>query len=162
MSVQHRVRGGRRETVDGEGLMIGTIVRYEESRGYGFVAPDEGGEDVFIHANDLSSVSSAVGPGTRLAFRVVNSARGPKALDVQVLTRSESSDRGAGSPPARTATGGSGSANAEDLCEVLPERRFLSEVTELILSADGTVTATQLLAIRAALSTFAKAYGWVE
>jgi hypothetical protein len=115
---------------------------------------------VFIHANDLAAMTEPVTPGTRLAFRVVNSGRGPKAFDVRVVSRSEAAGREV--PLAPAPSGGSAPADAEDLCEVLSERRFLSEVTELILRADGTVTAAQVLAIREGLSKFAKAHGWVE
>ena len=33
--------------------MTGKMLRFDEVRGYGFIVPDDGNEDVFVHANDL-------------------------------------------------------------------------------------------------------------
>ncbi len=35
-------------------MPIGTVVRFDRRRGYGFVQPDDGGEDVFVHQNNIS------------------------------------------------------------------------------------------------------------
>ena len=33
--------------------MIGTVLHYNQDRGFGFIARDGGGADLFVHANDL-------------------------------------------------------------------------------------------------------------
>jgi cold shock protein len=143
-------------------LITGKVVRYDEVRGYGFVAPDDGDEDVFVHANDLSSAPHPIACGMRLEFRVVESARGPKAYDVRVL------DGGSPSPAPRHSTAPghptdrSADDSGEELCEVLSEREFTLEVTELIVTADDRVTGAQVVAIRDALVKFARSRGWVD
>ena len=34
-------------------MLTGKVIRFDDVRGYGFIAPDGGGEDVFVHANVL-------------------------------------------------------------------------------------------------------------
>jgi CspA family cold shock protein len=57
----------------------GKVVRFDEFRGYGFVAPDAGGEDVFIHVNDLDFDKRLIEPGALVEFDVEDGDRGPKA-----------------------------------------------------------------------------------
>lgn len=36
--------------------MIGTIKWYNAAKGYGFIAPDDGGKDIFIHISQLEKI----------------------------------------------------------------------------------------------------------
>ena len=38
-------------------MLTGKVVHFDDMRGYGFIAPDKGGEDVFVHANVLADDS---------------------------------------------------------------------------------------------------------
>lgn len=136
-------------------LLTGRIVRFDEVRGYGFVAPDHGDEDVFVHANNFPSMKHPVAPGTRLEFRVVDGGRGPKAYDVRVL------DEAPATAPPRTHSAPV-DEDGDELCEVLTEEEFLSEVTERLLRLDSSLTAGQILATRAAICGIARSHGWVE
>src|SRR5438067_13943591 len=72
----------------GEGeaaVQTGKVVRFDEGRGYGFIAPDDGGEDVFVHANELTDRGVRVSVGTRVRFKVLGGERGLKAYDVELL-----------------------------------------------------------------------------
>lgn len=133
-------------------------------RGYGFLAPSDGGEDVFLHANDLLVEKSLVVPGVVMEFEVEESDRGRKASAARIL-RGPAAGSGVGpaavtTPPApvvsRHDDGGDG------LCDVLPAEEFTQEVTEVLLQTEPSLTGAQILHIRRQLADVARKYGWVE
>lgn len=136
-------------------VATGKIVRFDRVRGYGFIAPDGGGEDVFMHMNDLEGDESLLAVGTRVSFDVVDGERGLKAYGVQVLESARPGTRPATGNPPR-------SAEHEELCEVLSPSEFTQKVTELLIGAAPEMTAAQILAVRGRLAEFARANGWVD
>jgi cold shock CspA family protein len=64
--------------------LVGTLVRWTADRGFGFIAPDGGGNDVFVHASDMSRIGGAPEVGWRLDFQVRPGKDGRmRAFDVQ-------------------------------------------------------------------------------
>ena len=52
------------------GLVTGVVLWFKPQRGYGFVKPDDGGADVFIHVAELAATGLAnLQEGARLSFR---------------------------------------------------------------------------------------------
>lgn len=78
--------------------VLGTVVWYEPSKGYGFVAPDDGGPQIFLHSSGIVT-GGAVGEGQRVAFLVVPGERGPQAEHLLPLAA------GSGGPAADGADG---------------------------------------------------------
>ncbi len=65
----------------------GTIKWYSQSRGFGFVTPDHGGKDVFVHHSALDrSLQARLDTGDRIAFTVAQSKRGPTAAAITLLS----------------------------------------------------------------------------
>ncbi|PPD29727.1 MAG: cold-shock protein [Hyphomicrobium sp.] len=64
----------------------GTVKFFNNEKGFGFIAPDDGGNDVFVHVSALerSGMSSLV-EGARVTFDTEPDRRGkgPKAVDLQ-------------------------------------------------------------------------------
>ena len=64
----------------------GTVKFYNSQKGYGFIKPDDGGNDVFVHdtAVERSSIGDLV-EGLRISFETETDKRGkgPKAVDLQ-------------------------------------------------------------------------------
>ncbi len=134
-------------------MSVGRVVRFDETRGYGFIAPDDGGEDVFVHANELINRGVRVATGARVTFEVVDGERGPKAYQVRVMT--DGPEPAATEPTTR-------SDGDDDLFEVFPEQEFLHQMTELMLAAAPQLTGAQIRDVRAELLRFARTHGWVE
>lgn len=64
--------------------MKGTVKRWLNGRGYGFIQPDEGGEDVFVHHSEIQCAYS-LEEGQRVEFDVQRAYRGPKAINVKII-----------------------------------------------------------------------------
>jgi CspA family cold shock protein len=65
---------------------VGTVKFYNGDKGYGFIAPDDGGKDVFVHVTALEqSGINGLSEGIRISFETEPDKRGkgPKAVNLQ-------------------------------------------------------------------------------
>ncbi|MEU4362181.1 cold shock domain-containing protein [Promicromonospora sp. NPDC023987] len=144
-------------------MVQGKVIRFDEVRGYGFVAPDTGGDDVFIHVNDLEFDKRHLAVGAVVDFAVEDGDRGLKASTVTLVAPA----------PALAAVGAAASAPAPAFLPPLPdpgsrpdgdapsERELAAEVTEVLLAGVPSLTAEQVLATRGAFVAVARSHGWV-
>jgi len=58
----------------------GTVKRYDSERGFGFIGQDTG-DDIFVHHSALNGAT--IQPGDKVEFKVVSSAKGPRAEEVR-------------------------------------------------------------------------------
>lgn len=63
----------------------GTVSWYDEGKGFGFVTPDSGGDDVFVHARALGDGLTSLSEGDRVAYEVVRGDKGPQAREVHLV-----------------------------------------------------------------------------
>jgi CspA family cold shock protein len=63
-------------------MQKGTVKFFNVSKGYGFITPEAGGKDVFVHANDTGGV--VLHDGAKVEFEVVAGKKGPQASAVKV------------------------------------------------------------------------------
>ena len=65
-------------------MATGTVKFFNTSKGFGFIAPDGGGKDVFVHATAVEAAGMmGLAEGQRVSFEVEADARGPKAVKLQ-------------------------------------------------------------------------------
>jgi CspA family cold shock protein len=136
-------------------LVAGKVVRFDEFRGYGFVAPTTGGEDVFLHVNDLQFDKRLLGPGVLVEFDVEEGDRGLKASHVRMISKPADRPESGLQPRSEPRAD-------DDLCDVLSVKEFLEEVTETLLEAAPTITGDQIVHIRQRMAQLAHTHGWVE
>lgn len=64
----------------------GTVKWFNEDKGYGFIAREDGGDDVFLHYSALDQDGfKSVNEDAELEFAVEQGPKGPKAVDVKEL-----------------------------------------------------------------------------
>ena len=66
-------------------MSVGTVVRFDRRRGYGFVSPDDGGEDVFVHQNNIIMEGFRyLQVGERVNYELEVGEKGMKAVSVSL------------------------------------------------------------------------------
>ena len=59
----------------------GTVKFFSNARGYGFITPDDGSKDVFVHANGLTD---EIREGDKVTFDVEEGPKGLNATNVKI------------------------------------------------------------------------------
>ena len=64
-------------------MMKGTVKWFNEAKGFGFVAPEDGGKDVFVHFSAIQAEGFKVlAEGQAVTFEVEDGPKGPQASTV--------------------------------------------------------------------------------
>ncbi|HSE79477.1 MAG TPA: cold shock domain-containing protein [Alphaproteobacteria bacterium] len=72
-------------SLEGADEVNGVVKWFSGLKGYGFVSPDNGGKDVFVHITVLRNAGlSTLQPGQMVRMRVINARKGPEAVQVEV------------------------------------------------------------------------------
>ncbi|MEU9605937.1 cold shock domain-containing protein [Streptomyces sp. NPDC048057] len=141
-------------------LLKGKVLRFDEIRGYGFIAPDDGGDDVFMHANDLVDEKYLYHDGSFVEFFLEHGEKGPKASQIRLihqstarkLPRAASESRSHDMAPTfRSESDHEGDSAAD----------FSAELTDALLGCSDTLTSLQIKQVRACVLAMARSHGWV-
>ncbi|QMU74027.1 cold-shock protein [Streptacidiphilus sp. P02-A3a] len=138
-------------------MVAGRVVRFDGVRGYGFIAPDHGGEDVFLHVNDLLIPEASVRSGLAVEFDIEEGGRGLKASNVTLAPGAEPGPFAVAAAPRSAPVDGE-----EPMCDLLSVEEANRELTELLLRSAPSLTGEQILRVRGDLLKFAKSHGWTE
>ena len=66
-------------------MTTGTVKWFNESKGFGFISPSDGGKDVFVHFSAIQADGFKVlTEGQSVTFNVEDGPKGPQAVNVQV------------------------------------------------------------------------------
>jgi cold shock protein len=64
----------------------GTVKWFNESKGYGFITPDNGGKDLFAHFREIQGTGfKSLPENARVQFSVTQGAKGPQASNIVVI-----------------------------------------------------------------------------
>lgn len=64
----------------------GTVKWFNDAKGFGFIAQDNGGKDVFVHFSALTgSGFKSLAEGQKVSFDVSDGAKGPQASNVVTI-----------------------------------------------------------------------------
>jgi CspA family cold shock protein len=70
----------------GDSMATGTVKWFNDSKGFGFIAPEDGGKDVFVHQSVIESTGfRSLSEGDKVNFEVVEDTKGRKATKVVKL-----------------------------------------------------------------------------
>jgi len=67
-------------------MATGIVSKFMDNKGFGFITPDGGGKDIFVHHSDIKMDGfKTLKPGQRVSFDLSQEAKGPKASNVKPM-----------------------------------------------------------------------------
>ena len=65
----------------------GTVKWFNDEKGYGFISPDEGGEDLFVHYTGINDTGfRSLEEGARVSYEATQGRKGMQAENVTVIS----------------------------------------------------------------------------
>jgi len=64
-------------------MATGTVKFFNPTKAFGFITPDDGGKDLFVHQNSITS--GELTDGCKVQFESEDSPKGLNAVDVKVV-----------------------------------------------------------------------------
>jgi CspA family cold shock protein len=66
-------------------MATGTVKWFNDAKGYGFISPEDGGKDLFVHHSSIQgSGFKSLNEGDRVQYEARQGQKGPEATDVVV------------------------------------------------------------------------------
>lgn len=67
-------------------MTTGTVKWFNDAKGYGFVTPDDGSKDLFVHHKEIQSNGfRSLKEGQKVEFEVTQGTKGPQASNVKAI-----------------------------------------------------------------------------
>lgn len=67
-------------------MQAGIVNRFNKIKGYGFITPDNGGDEVFVHFSQVEMAGyKELKPGQRISYELEKGERGEFATKVKIL-----------------------------------------------------------------------------
>ena len=79
-------RCGLHQPSEGEDMAVGTVKWFNADKGFGFIAPDGGGPDVFAHFSAIASSGfRSLEENQRVEFEITQGQKGPQAANIRTI-----------------------------------------------------------------------------
>jgi len=65
-------------------VATGTVKWFSDEKGFGFILPDEGGKDLFVHRSNVDTAGKTLQEGQKVHYEVGQGRKGPEATNVRV------------------------------------------------------------------------------
>ena len=67
-------------------MATGTVKWFSDDKGYGFITPDEGTKDLFVHHSAIQAEGyKTLAEGAKVSYETENGPKGPSAANVTTL-----------------------------------------------------------------------------
>lgn len=67
-------------------MPTGTVKWFRDDKGFGFITPDEGGQDLFVHYSAINSQGyKSLAEGAKVSYEEEAGDKGPKAINVNLV-----------------------------------------------------------------------------
>jgi CspA family cold shock protein len=67
-------------------MATGTVKWFSDQKGYGFITPDDGGTDLFVHQSAIAGHGfRSLAEGAKVSYETEQGPKGPSAANVMVL-----------------------------------------------------------------------------
>ena len=67
-------------------MASGTVKWFNDAKGYGFITPDEGGKDLFVHHSNIAgSGFKSLSENAKVEYDEREGTKGPEAINVQTV-----------------------------------------------------------------------------
>jgi cold shock protein len=72
--------------IKGKVMTIGTVKFFNSAKGFGFISPEGGGKDVFVHVSAVEAAGlRSLNEGQKVSFDIQPDARGAKAANLKAV-----------------------------------------------------------------------------
>lgn len=63
----------------------GTIKFFNSQKGFGFIIPDQGGKEIFVHISNVQGETTSLHEGQKVEYEESSGRKGPEAIEVTLI-----------------------------------------------------------------------------